>query len=140
MDQASPANPHPDDSIFSIASDFWHQHMTPGLLCSLLAVVLGVWLLGLLIRPRSLASHIVFLAASLFPALLGIISGCLAAIHFMLVSGNGGGGPSRPAILAADIGEMILYLLYGSLLTCVFLISVLSLLIFRFRHKQISSS
>jgi hypothetical protein len=135
MEVPSPASPYPPLSAIPIVANFWHEYLSPGLLFSVLSAGLGVWLVFLLHRPRSPRVHIAFVAAALFPALVGMFSGSLAMIEFLDLVGNGGGGPARPQMLASDIGSFILYLFYGSILTFVFLICGIGLLLFRSREK-----
>jgi len=99
----------------------------------LLAIALTVWLIILFVRIRPLSEHIAYIAATLYPFLLGILGGTLGVVHWVKILGNQGiadPGYSYPALLAQTIGEILLRVIGGTALTCLFFpLGILALLI-----------
>jgi len=100
----------------------------------LVASILTVWLCILFFRTRQLSDYFAYLAATLYPLLLGISGAALSAVHVLHELGNNGiASPTQhPYLLAFALGQFLLRLITGSLLTCLFFpLGILVLLIRR---------
>ena len=131
MEQVAAANPNGPG--MTLTSTFYQLGIfTP--LFLLISILLVIWLWILIFRIRPLSDYFAYIAATLYPFLLGIFGSIWSAIHYFHELGNNGGfGPVSPGlVLARDIGEMSVRLLGGSFLTCLFFpLGILVLLIRR---------
>ena len=100
---------------------------------ALVAAVLSVWLCILFFRTRPLSDYFAYIAATLYPILLGVAGSALSAVHvFYELGENGMANPGHPDLLAHAISQLLLRLITGSLLTCIFFpLGILVLLIRR---------
>jgi hypothetical protein len=128
MGPSSPAYPHPWPTLFQLLG----QMGIFSVFFILIALLLTAWLTLLFLRVRPLGEHLAYIAATLYPFVLGFLGASLSAVHVMYELGNNGiANPVlSPALLAGAIGELLLRLIFGSALTCLFLpLGVLALLI-----------
>jgi hypothetical protein len=97
----------------------------------LIAIILLVWISILLFRAFSGLNYVAYLAATLFPLVLGITLSLGSFIHYFMVLSSGGFGPGNPNEI---LGETLLPLAFGSLLTSLFF--PLGLLAFLLRKRE----
>jgi len=110
-----------------------------GIFCPLfllVSIILIIWLGILFFRTRPLSDYCAYIAATLYPLLLGFMGASWSLIHFFYDLGNHGISDPAPVsqglALARDAEEIVLRLCSGSLLTCIFFpLGILLLLIRR---------
>jgi hypothetical protein len=92
------------------------------LLDAALAVGLMSWLLRLVLHPRPFAEHVAFVAATVYPMLLGLLEAGLEAYRYLVIIGTeGAGGPGTiPSSLEACWTGGILALVTGTGITCLY--------------------
>jgi hypothetical protein len=117
METAMPANPNSGMTIWQV----FYQLGFFGPIFLLIASILVVWLWILIFRTRPLSDYLAFIAATLYPSFLAFFGGSLSAVHLFRALGDNGIANPEPALIAGYIGEMLLTLIYGTALTCIFL-------------------
>ena len=96
----------------------------------LVAVVLLGWLIRLFRRERSLAEHFAYIAATLYPFLLGILGAILGVAYLMDVLGRNGISNPAPYVYAYYLDQILLRLIVGTGMTCVYFpLGILALLL-----------
>jgi len=115
----TPASVPPAQPVLTI-QQITHPLGIFGAIFALVTVILLTWLLVLLFRSRPLSDYLAYIAATLYPFLLGILSGVLSYNHWSKAIGDNGIGLADPNLLTACVIEISLRLLCGILLTCLF--------------------
>ena len=85
---------------------------------AVLAIGLATWLLRLALHPRPLAEHMAFVAATLYPSLLGLLEVGLELYHFMTTVGATGGNVPRAVFDCWRLS--LLALITGLGITCLY--------------------
>ena len=101
----------------------------------LVAAVLLAWLIFLFWRERPLAEHFAYIAATLYPFLLGILGAILGVAYLMDVLGRNGISNPAPYVYANYLDQIVLRLIVGTGMTCIYLPLGILALILRVRKS-----
>jgi hypothetical protein len=127
MENASPADPNPPGITLV---QLFYQLGICGPLFVLMTIILMIWLSILFFRARPQSDYFAFIAATLYPLLLGLAGSSMGLREFLHVLGSS--GIAGPSAIWDFVEEALAPLSYGSLLTCLFFpLSVVVLLIRR---------
>jgi len=117
---------------------FWecfHELGIFGLFFFVTVIVLVAGLFILLFKQRPLSEYFIYLAATLYPFLLGFLGGAFILYQLIYDWGTRGiADPARmsgPSLIVNDLSQLLVRLICGSLLTCIFFPLGLVLLIRR---------
>jgi hypothetical protein len=113
-----PADPNPPQVTLS---DIFLQLGIVGPVFVLLAIALFVWLIILFGRQRPLCEYVAYIVAALYPFFIGVLGASLSAAHLIDMLGNKGISDLEASILAHYLNELLLRLIVGSAMTCVYL-------------------
>lgn len=102
-----------------------------GPLFVLVAIALLIWLCVLLFRARPQSDYLAFIAAALYPLLLGILGGSWNLRRLIHDLGDNGNAMTEIQDRVRDAVQMGSDLYCGSLLTCLFFPIGVGLLLFR---------
>jgi len=96
----------------------------------LVTVILVAWLLMLFVRTRTLSEYIAYIAATLYPLLLGFLGSVLGLIRAIYYLGDN--GIDSDQVFMLHMSDAIFRMAGASLLTCIFFpLGILALLIRR---------
>lgn len=132
MNQIAPVDPHQFSATFF---DYLHAGAPWTWLDCIFGVALAFWLLQHFLRVSFLAEQIAFLAASTFPAFFSILIASLKTIDLVDNLGNKGiadpAHTATPVYIAQSLGEILTTLVFGSAVTCIFLVLGILTILFR---------